>query len=265
VSRKYPLQGINAALRNGAAARELAGVVTVALSSSLGRSRQQRVPAPDDPHGPSRFATPIMLVHGYGGNRSTWQQLETQLGIAGFANRYAVSYDAFTADIPAIARNLVEVSCDAMDRCGTRELHLVGHSLGGVVVRYAVQCLGLPADAVTAVTVAAPHRGTLIARLGSGPAAVAVRPGSSLLAELSGASPTGVRWVSYRGGLDFVVRSHSACLVEPAYGANNVLVPAEGHLSILSSPVFLSSIITELVAQEARWDTTHHRALAAAS
>ena len=255
MSRRFPLQAIAAAVCNGAVARELAGVSTVVLNLSLGRSRPEpEVSAPVSVlPGASRFATPIVLVHGYGGNRSAWQHLERRLGEAGFANRHSVDYNAFSADIPAIAGTLVDVCRDAMDHSGVRALHLVGHSLGGVVVRYAVQCLGLPAGAVTAVTVAAPHRGTPVALLGTGPAAAAMRPGSRLLAQLDGPPPAGVHWVAYRAGLDFVVRPRSACLADPAWRARNILVPDEGHLSILGSPAFLSSVIAELMAQEARW------------
>jgi pimeloyl-ACP methyl ester carboxylesterase len=133
VPHRFPLLAIGAAVRNGAVARELTGVARVVLTSSLG-SRHRDLDAsaaPDGLPGRSRFATPVVLVHGYGGSRSTWQYLEAGLREAGFANRRVMAYDAFSADIPAIARTLVNVSRDAMDRGGVRELHLVGHSLGG--------------------------------------------------------------------------------------------------------------------------------------
>jgi pimeloyl-ACP methyl ester carboxylesterase len=123
-------------------------------------------------------------------------------------------------------------------------VHLIGYSLGGVVVRYAVQELGLEPHVRTAVTVAAPHRGTLAAQLGRGTVAAALTPGSGLLEDLRrGARASSVRWVSYYSDRDLVVRPRSSRLDERALRATNVRVPGVGHLGIIRSPLFLTSVV----------------------
>src|SRR5436305_1936675 len=103
--------------------------------------------------------TPVVLVHGYGGHRSHWLSLELELRRAGFVNVRTVTYNPVTKSLGAIARALTTTCHEALQAAGSDHLHLVGHSLGGVVVRYAVQRLALAPAVRTAVTVAAPHRG----------------------------------------------------------------------------------------------------------
>jgi pimeloyl-ACP methyl ester carboxylesterase len=190
-----------------------------------------------------RCTTPVILVHGYGGNRSHWLPLELELRRAGFANVHTVAYNPVTTTLAGTAGALRTACREAMAASGSNHVHLVGHSLGGVVVRYAVQRLGLAADVRTAVTVAAPHRGTPLASWGWGPLARVLRPGSPLLKDLDRATAAvGVRWVAYWSDADLVVRPGSARLDEQGSPAVNVLVPDVGHLGILRAPAFLGSL-----------------------
>jgi predicted alpha/beta hydrolase family esterase len=238
--------------------RELAGMVTAALLQPAAAHEPSggalRLLA-GEPTSPGRvtFRTPIVLVPGYGGNRMNWRALERQLRAAGFVNLHAMAYNPLTADLPSIAARLKAHCEEAMSGSGVDRVHLIGHSLGGIVVRYAVSRLGLSTSATSVVTIAAPHRGTSVARLGRGPAAAAVRRGSPLLAELAAPPPDAVRWVAYYSNLDVVVPPRSARLVEPTLWTRNILIPDEGHLSILRSPTLLNSVAAELAAAEHRW------------
>ena len=203
-------------------------------------------------HGP-RHTTPVVLVHGYGGTRSTWSPLERRLQDAGVTRLHTMTYSPFAPCVPEIARSLDRMCHDAMDRAGTDRVHLVGHSLGGVVVRYAVQELGLEPHVRTAVTVASPHSGTPAALLVCGALVASLRPGSALLVQLRRRAWTsGVRWVAYYSDADLVVRPRSSRLDEPSLGATNVLVPGAGHLGIVRSPLFLASVVDLLTR-----DTPH--------
>lgn len=203
-------------------------------------------------HG-SRHTAPVVLVHGYGGTCSTWSPLERRLRDAGVTRLHTTTYSPFAPCVPEIARELVRECHDAMDRAGTDRVHLVGHSLGGVVVRYAVQELGLEPHARTAVTVASPHSGTPAALLARGALVASLRPGSPLLSQLRRRARTsGVRWVAYYSDADLVVRPRSARLDEPSLGATNVLVPGAGHLGIVRSRLFLASVVDLLTR-----DTPH--------
>lgn len=201
---------------------------------------------------PSCHRTPVVLVHGYGGNRSNWRPLECRLAAAGFVNVHAMSYNPMVHDIPELADLLVRDCIEAMSGAGEDRVHVVGHSLGGVILRYAIQRRGLSKHVGTAVTVAAPHAGTPVARLGRGRVAAALRPSSPLLAELDAtAQDSPVRWVAYYSDSDVVVPPRSARLSPPALRARNVLVPDQGHISILFSPPLLDGAVADLLAGEA--------------
>jgi pimeloyl-ACP methyl ester carboxylesterase len=205
-------------------------------------------PAPAE--GTPRHAVPVVLVHGYGGSPAAWSPLVRELRRAGFSEVHAPAYNALTTSLEGIARRLVVRCRAAMETAGADHLHLVGHSLGGIVVRYAVHRLGLAEHVGTAVTVAAPHRGTRVASLGWG-AARALRPGSPVLADLDRPGDRGrVRWVAYWSDRDLVVCPDSARLEEDGARAVNVAVPDAGHLGVLRAPAFLGSVVQQLLAAE---------------
>jgi hypothetical protein len=191
--------------------------------------------------------TPVVLVHGYGGDRSNWLPVEAALGRAGFANVYAMRYNPLLSDVPEIAARLVRDCRTAMTETGSDRVHVVAHSLGGVVLRHAATMLGLDTWLDVGMTVATPHAGAFVAQFGRGAVAAALRPGSPLLRTINEVECHGaVRWVSYWSNLDPVVRPWSAVLAGPARSVVNVHIPEEGHLSILRSPVLLADVVQRL-------------------
>jgi pimeloyl-ACP methyl ester carboxylesterase len=196
----------------------------------------------------ARHRTPVVLVHGYGSNRSAWYPLEQRLLRSGFAHVDAVSYNAGVMDLPEIAHRVVHDCARAMERARTDQVHLVGHSLGGVVVRYTVARLGLAPHVRTAVTVATPHGGTALALCAGGHMARSLGPGSWLLRELQAITwPSGVRWINYYSDLDLIVRPDSARVRGRDQAAQDIRVQGAGHVGILRAPAFLDSVVAELV------------------
>lgn len=191
--------------------------------------------------------TPVLLVHGYAGTEHMWHPLRTALATAGFDHVIALRYNTFRADIRSVADWLVDQAQRTMSVCGTRGVHLVGHSMGGLVVRAAVQSRGLGDRARTAVTLATPHHGTPLARFVPGTCARQMHPGSAFLRELNAGSRTGAtRWIDIEAAADRVV---SPGPDRPCPGT--VRVPA-GHRSIPRHPDAVSRIVDELVRVENR-------------
>jgi pimeloyl-ACP methyl ester carboxylesterase len=202
--------------------------------------------------------TPVVLVHGYGHNRSGWFVLEGHLRRAGFTNIHTVNYNPLRHDVPELAARLAERIELIRTLTGAPKVHLVGHSLGGIVVRWYVQELGGDRCVETAITIASPHHGTATAFAGLplGATARELIPGSWVVNRLhAGAKPTTVRWIAYYSNLDLLVQpANSATISEPALSATNVLVKDQGHLSIMLSPVLARSIVAQLEHAESRTD-----------
>lgn len=193
--------------------------------------------------------TPVVLVHGYGHNRSGWFVLEHTLRRAGFHRITTLNYNPLREDVEAIARRLKEHVELMRTVSGSERVHVVGHSLGGIVLRWYVQELGGDTAVGTAVTIATPHEGTVAAFMAAplGPTAKQLLPGSAVVRRLrETARRTSVRWVSYYSNLDLLVQpSRSAVIRDHALHATNVLVKDHGHLSILLSRRLAHSVVEQ--------------------
>lgn len=211
-----------------------------------------RILAPDAERG-GRHRTPVVLVHGYGGNPSAWFPLQQRLLRAGFLHVHAISYNAAIADLPAIGRIVARSCAAAMERSGTDHVHLVGHSLGGVGIRHAIQRLGLAPYVRTAVTVATPHRGLPLVLTGWTSVVRFLQPGGQTPGDRSRSNcPSDVRWVNFYSDHDLVVRPGAARVQASDGCARDILVPRAGHIGILRAPAFLDGVVRELLDDEQR-------------
>lgn len=200
--------------------------------------------------------TPVLLVHGYMANKSNWYFVERELRRAGFGQIHAMNYGAHRADVEALAEVCVLRAHEVMAATGSERIHLIGHSLGGLVIRKAVQSLGLD-QAKTAVTVATPHGGADLARLtriagGSNTIARQLRPGSAFLRRMWAESHPmpDTHFVAYYSNLDLLVTGRRAMILEPELAATNVLMKDHGHLSIMLAPSLARSVAAELAATD---------------
>lgn len=205
------------------------------------------------PRGDRTHDTPVLLVHGYGHNRSGWFLVDSTLRQAGFSSVHTMNYVAWGREgVPELAARLADRVAEIRRLTGAEKVHIVAHSMGGVLLRYYVQELGGDAFVDTAITIASPHEGTLAARAGVGPGARDMRPGSSVMRRLAaGVRRTDVRWVAFYSNLDLLIQpAPSAMLRHPRFHATNILVKDQGHLTIMMAPVVARSVVAQLEAAE---------------
>lgn len=197
---------------------------------------------------PDTAEMPIILVHGWIHNRSAFLGMARALRRAGFRHIHAFDHQPLVYDIPEIAGMLAAEVERVRQVSGAEKVMIVGHSMGGLVVRYYVQRLGGDAVVDTAITLGTPHRGTYAAHLAPGAAGPQMRPGSPILRVLEeSARPTDVRWVAVYSDLDLLILpAISAKLVHPALRAHNVKVNDLGHLSLLLSGEVLRTVVDHL-------------------
>jgi pimeloyl-ACP methyl ester carboxylesterase len=207
------------------------------------------------PCGQAELDTPVLLVHGYGHNRSGWTALSRALRRAGFTSVHTWNYNPLRHDVPTLAAHLGERVELLRAITGSQKVHVVGHSLGGVLLRWYIQEMGGDQTVEVAITIASPHEGTELARLVVGPRTRTIRqiaPGSAIMRRIAaGARPSPVRWIAYYSNLDgLVMPATSAMISSPALRAVNVFVKDQGHLSILLAPAVTGSIVEQLLAAE---------------
>ncbi len=178
--------------------------------------------------------TPILLIHGMIDNRGIFAVLRRRLRRRGFGRVVALNYSPMTNDIRAAARDLSGAVEELVARTGYERIHVVGHSLGGLIARYYVQRLGGDERVHTLVTLGTPHGGSLPARLVPVNLCRQLTPGSEFYAELAEpAADCGTRFVAYWSDLDQMVIPHeNGRLEHPDLAVRNVLVRGRGHMSI---------------------------------
>jgi pimeloyl-ACP methyl ester carboxylesterase len=192
--------------------------------------------------------TPILLLHGMVDNRSIFTLLRRGLRRRGFGRIVATNYSVLTHDIPSAARRLaghVEALCA---ETGYERVHIVGHSLGGLIARYYVQRLGGDARVHTLVCLGTPHGGTNAARLVPRRVAGQLRPDSDVIAELALPAPgCRTRFISVWSDFDqLIVPKRSARIDHPDLNAHNMLVRGLGHLSLPVDGRVVHAICTTL-------------------
>ena len=183
---------------------------------------------------PEAAGTPILLIHGIMDNRSVFTVFRRALRRRGFGVVHAVNYGLLTGDLRHAAHELaghVERLCEAT---GADKVHIVGHSLGGVIARYYVQLMGGSARVDTLVTLGSPHSGTLGAHLIPTALGRQLRPGSPPLTELAGPAPgCTTRFLVVWSRMDqMVVPQRNARLQHPDLDVVQLELRDVGHLAL---------------------------------
>jgi len=196
--------------------------------------------------------TPVLLVHGYGHNRSGWWVLDRHLRRAGFTSVHRLNYLPLNTGVPALAQRLSRRVEEVLALTGAPRLHIVAHSLGGILARWYVQELGGDRYVGTAVTLGSPHGGTATAYLAPERTARQLCPDSAVITRLAaGARPSPVRWVAVYSDADLLVWPTSAAgLRAPGLGATNIEFHGIGHLSMLIDSRVVAVVTAELEAAE---------------
>ena len=195
--------------------------------------------------------TPIILVHGLVDNRSIFTLLRRSLRRRGFGRVITLNYSPFTQDIRMVSARLAALVEQTCAETGYERVHVIGHSLGGVVARYYVQRLGGDERVHTLCTLGTPHSGTHAARLFPQGVVAQLRPGSELMEELAAPAPgCRTRFVAFWSDLDqIVVPQRSAAIDHPDLMARNVPLRGVGHMSLpIHSPVVheISTLLAHL-------------------
>ena len=173
--------------------------IVALLSSAL--AFFDAAPAPANPK-----LNAVVLVHGIHSNSRDMTRLARHLRAGG--------REVFTPDltpnggqatIGELGRQLADYTAKHLPR--GRKFDLVGFSMGGLVSRYYVQRLGGTERVGHLVTIAAPHHGTVFARLSSQPGALEMRRDSAFLRDLArdNTALSRVKFTSFYTPLDLVI------------------------------------------------------------
>jgi triacylglycerol esterase/lipase EstA (alpha/beta hydrolase family) len=190
--------------------------------------------------------TPILLVHGYFSNRGMWIQCRQRLGAAGLGPVYTITLEPIMGSIDAMVPSLAARIGAICRETGRPRIHIVAHSMGGLVTRAYMATHGAALIA-RLVTLGSPHAGTEMAGFGVGTCTREMRVGSDWLQTLAdleeaddAAKPPTVS--IYTVNDDLVYPPESAVLP----WATNVPVAGVGHVGLLFSSNVARRVIDAL-------------------
>jgi len=203
------------------------------------------LPARDTAQLPTETKPPVVLLHGFIDNRSVFVLLRRSLAQHGRQQIESLNYSPLTCDIRTAAELLGRHIEEICERTGSRQVDVVGHSLGGLIARYYVQCLGGDLRVRTLVTLGTPHAGTRVVPLANAhPIVRQMRPGSAVLEELTRPAP-GCRthFVCFWSDLDHLMNPlETARIDHPDLLVQNVQVSGIGHLALPVHPAVATGI-----------------------
>jgi pimeloyl-ACP methyl ester carboxylesterase len=187
-----------------------------------------------------------MLVYGFGTTRRVFRVMEKRLRKDGFdvfsINMGGVWDIMWTGNIEWRAQFVADKVEQLYAKYDMGPLAIIGHSEGGVISRYYVQCLGGDKRAQTLITLASPHRGTPAAVLGAMTMGALARnlfqliPSSPFMRRLARKPfPHNVKFVSIYSGDDWVCPASYCRAVDDKNNelSINVELPGLGHNDFL--------------------------------
>ena len=213
--------------------------IVALLSSAL--ALLDPAPAPPNPALP-----PVILVHGIHSDSRDMTRMARHFRAEGReVFTPDLSPNGGEATIEELGRQLADYAAKHVGR--GRKFDLVGFSMGGLVSRYYVQRLGGAERVGHLVTIAAPHHGTVLARLHPGAGAAEMRRDSAFLRELArdDATLARVKFTSFYTPLDLVVFPASSSAMPQA---RNVRVWASLHPSLILERRCLRAVSGALTA-----------------
>ncbi len=110
----------------------------------------------------AKMRTPVLLVHGYLCNHRVWDAMAHQLHSAGHPVMQ-IDLEPVFAPIDSYAPQVEQAVLELCRQTGAAKVALIGHSMGGVVIRAWMRAFGT-ARVDRVITLGTPHAGTQIAR-----------------------------------------------------------------------------------------------------
>ncbi|MBW1980992.1 MAG: alpha/beta fold hydrolase [Deltaproteobacteria bacterium] len=160
---------------------------------------------------------PVIFVHGLYHNRTAWFMYLRWFRQWGWSYLEAVNLPGKFRSINVHAQTLAQTIDRVLEAADCDQVDLVGHSMGGIVIRAYLRDHFSESKVRNVVTLGSPHNGSKLAVFGVGEAARELLPHSELLQSLNGegvmAPPAGSLYSIYTVLDNMVLPNESAQVV----------------------------------------------------
>ncbi|WP_020675451.1 alpha/beta fold hydrolase [Geopsychrobacter electrodiphilus] len=187
--------------------------------------------------------TPILLLHGLFNNRASWFWFKWALRRRGFNNLVTINLSSYHNE-----ESLTEQVAKRVDELrfslDVEKVHLVGHSMGGIIARNYLQLRGGENKVDRCVFLGTPHAGSKLTPFALSPLSNSLVPNSDFLKRLADSPmPPNTRLFNVYSKKDnMVVPTHSAHLE----GFDNIVLDRIGHTGLLYRRKAIDAVATAL-------------------
>jgi pimeloyl-ACP methyl ester carboxylesterase len=186
---------------------------------------------------------PVILLHGLFQNRSCLLPLAWHLRRAGFDCVVSINTPAWH-DLATLTERVRNTVAQVRAATGAAQVHLVGHSMGGITARALLQRQDGAAKVAGCVTLGSPHRGSRLARLAVSRLGRSLLPGSEFLCRLNAVPlPKQPHFTAIYSRHDNIIVPMENARLE---GAHNIELTGIGHTTLLFSTKAARAVITAL-------------------
>lgn len=204
------------------------------------------------PAGLAHRGLPIVLVPGFFTNRGYLHAWRQSLLKQGYGQVYAVSPEPIFNSVEKNAEHLARFVDEVLADTGASRVILIGHSMGGLVIRLYLHRFGGMAKAALAIAVGSPFGGTVLTQGKEklGPIIVQLSHDSdwsrAFMAEAE-AMPCPIPFIAIWSPHDSIVSPQTGTRVAEHYG-RNIVIPGVGHMEMVNSSQVMRILKQELDA-----------------
>jgi triacylglycerol esterase/lipase EstA (alpha/beta hydrolase family) len=193
---------------------------------------------------PAPARQPVILLHGVLCNAGVWRGMRRYLAMRGITPVYALTFSPPLGSIDDFSEQFAARIDGVLAATGADKVAVVGHSMGGLVVRAYLRRHG-SGKIARVMTLGTPHHGSVHAWLFAGASLRQLRPGNPWLDELNREEGTGfsVRFVSLWSWHDSMVAPQTSPRLA---GALNVELDGIGHNALLGDRRVFERVASEL-------------------
>ncbi len=190
---------------------------------------------------------PVLFLHGLFHNRACWVWLKFRLRRRGFDSLHTLNLSPWR-DIEAVTEKVSKRVDELRHALGVEKVHLVGHSMGGIVARNYIQIRGGADKVDRCILLATPNEGSKLAPFAVTGPGKAMMPRSDFLLRLASAPlPSRARLMCIYSRHDNIVLPYQSCRLEEV---RNIELPGMGHTSLLYHPRTVTALAAELNGEE---------------
>lgn len=194
---------------------------------------------------PAHAATahqPVLFVHGYNSNASTWNEMLAAFRGAGYTDSelFAISYNTKQSNVTTAQQLQTKVD-EIRQQTGWASIDIISHSMGSLSSRYYLKNLGGQGKVDAWVSLAGANHGTSTAKFCPSTSCREMRPNSSFLNALNAVdeTPGPVRYRTWWSPCDTTINPDSSVWLT---GAINTKTACLGHSALLTDQTVFSQV-----------------------